>query len=587
MRVSFRDIAAASIGVLTIVAACIAMLNTSVDPGIHLAYQDGQVVVDSVDYASAAQRDGLQPGMVVTSLDGQDVLSATDQVKRSIGAYLMFQWSSLSVIPADKVSAELQFRADAASSGADSYQTYAQMYWYVRLDRMQDLGPIGLGLLIFILGWWWLGSGRAGPALRPYAVTLPLATAMPILILPVTQLPAFNATVAASILLAAGMVPLAFDFAAGLGDRRSRWLGYGVVLAFAAADVVVGLSVPMRYQQGGTAVYSVLWAWLAGSIAFVPGLAIAKPIDWRMPDLAAGSPRQTRLLASTELMLPAITPGISCISLLFTSSYVVWPILLWLSAIEARRLTLRPVMGLLGRTTRQRDLVVAATDAERARIAADIHDYALQDLTMLVRRLDAAGDVENAAATREVAERLRVICGDLRLPVLDDLGVGPALEWLCARFEQSAGHIALDRLEDEKRLPADAELAFFRVAQEAIANAARHGAPPVRVRYRGGGKWAELEVDDAGAGVPAGAAESAERTGHLGLMNMSQRAEAIAAVLSIGRRPGGGTRVRLVWEGAGPVGSEAAVADAAPPARGAGLPVEAAPPATGSAVKPT
>lgn len=592
MRASYRDIAAGLIGVVTVMTACVAMLNTSVDPGIHLAYQGGQVIVASVDYASAAERDGLQPGMVVVELNGQDVLSATDQVKQSIGAYLVFQWSSLSVIPPYQVPGELQRRTAAAAAAAVSgdlgtFPDYGQYvnYWYYRLDRMQDLGPIGLGLLILILGWWWLGSGRAGPTLQPYAVTLSLATAMPILILPVTELPTFNATLAASLLLAAGMVPLGFDFAARLEGRRSRWLGYGVVLAFAAADVAVGLLVPMRYRQGGTAGYELLWPWLAGSISFVPGLAVARPVDWRRPDLADGSSTQARLLRSTELMLPAMTPGISCISLLLTGVAIVWPLLLWLGAIEGRRLTLRPVMGLLGRTTRQRDLVVSATEAERARIAADIHDYALQDLTMLVRRLDAAGDKENAAATREVAERLRVICGDLRLPVLDDLGVGPALDWLCARFEQSAGHIALDRLDDEKRLRADAELAFFRVAQEAITNAVRHGAPPVRVRYRGGGSWAELEVDDAGTGVPAGAAEAAERTGHLGLMNMAQRAEAIGAELAVGRRPGGGTRVRLVWEGAGAVGSEVLVAGAA--AGGEGRPIEVvAEPGVGSAVEP-
>jgi len=57
---------------------------------------------------------------------------------------------------------------------------------------------------------------------------------------------------------------------------------------------------------------------------------------------------------------------------------------------------------LLSRSTFQRDLAVRATEAERARIAGDIHDYALQDLTMLVRRLDAAGDAANAAAARDV-----------------------------------------------------------------------------------------------------------------------------------------------------------------------------------------
>jgi two-component system sensor kinase len=190
---------------------------------------------------------------------------------------------------------------------------------------------------------------------------------------------------------------------------------------------------------------------------------------------------------------------------------------------------------------------VAATEAERARIAADVHDDALQDLTLLVRRLDAAGDAANATAAREIAERLRAICGDLRLPVLDDLGVGPALEWLCSRLGPAAGEIALDRTADEVRLPADVELAVFRVAQEAISNAIRHGSPPIEVRYRACDDRVELEVDDCGPGIADGAAGLAERTGHLGLFNMTQRAEALGASLTIGRRPGGGTRVSLLW----------------------------------------
>ena len=75
--------------------------------------------------------------------------------------------------------------------------------------------------------------------------------------------------------------------------------------------------------------------------------------------------------------------------------------------------------------------------------------------------------------------------------------------------------------------------------------------------YRSGGSWAELEVDDSGPGVAAGATEKAEQIGHLGLMIMTQRAEAIHGDLSLGRRPGGGTRVRLVWEGEGPTTEEA------------------------------
>ena len=102
---------------------------------------------------------------------------------------------------------------------------------------------------------------------------------------------------------------------------------------------------------------------------------------------------------------------------------------------------------------------------------------------MLVHRLDAAGDTEGADIARTVSDRLRAICGDLRLPILDDLGVGPALDWLVLRIERLAGgEVRLER-SDGTRPPADVELAFFRVAQEALSNAVKHGRPPIVVRY--------------------------------------------------------------------------------------------------------
>ena len=78
-------------------------------------------------------------------------------------------------------------------------------------------------------------------------------------------------------------------------------------------------------------------------------------------------------------------------------------------------------------------MVVAATEVERARLAADLHDDALQGMTVLVRQLDDAGDTGTAELARSIAERLREVCGDLRLPVLDELGAGAALEWLVGR----------------------------------------------------------------------------------------------------------------------------------------------------------
>jgi signal transduction histidine kinase len=167
---------------------------------------------------------------------------------------------------------------------------------------------------------------------------------------------------------------------------------------------------------------------------------------------------------------------------------------------------------------------------------------------MLVRTLDEGGHAEEAEEAREIANKLRGVVGDLRLPVLDDLGAGAALEWLVDRVGPLAGGVVkLDR-SDETRPPANVELAVFRVAQEALANAIKHGRPPIAVRYdvRADGR-VTLAIDDAGEGISTDAAEEAPKTGHFGLANMQQRAEQIGALLDVRRWPAGGTRVALEW----------------------------------------
>ena len=251
------------------------------------------------------------------------------------------------------------------------------------------------------------------------------------------------------------------------------------------------------------------------------------------------------LLQSTELAVAGATPLFA----MGTNQYpYIFPLALWLGAIAvAGRFTVRPLARLVTRAQLQRDLIVAATEAERARLAADIHDEALQELTLLVRRLETSGDTEGAELGRTVADRLRAICGDLRLPILDDLGVGPALDWLVLRIERLAGgEVRLERT-DGTRPPPDVELAIFRVAQEALANAVKHGQPPIVVRYRATNSGVSLSIDDAGPGIAPDAGAAAEQGGHFGLLNMQQRAEAIGAILDIRRWPSGGTHVALEW----------------------------------------
>jgi signal transduction histidine kinase len=277
----------------------------------------------------------------------------------------------------------------------------------------------------------------------------------------------------------------------------------------------------------------------------VPGLAAAGPIDRRIPDATGPVPTSRRLLESAEYAVIGATPAVALGSAGPANGL---PLTIWfLLILLAGRFTIRPLARIATRATLQRDLILAATEAERARVAADIHDDALQELTLLVHRLDAAGDAEGADMARTVSDRLRAICGDLRLPILDDLGVGPALDWLVMRIERLAGgEVRLERSEGT-RPPPEVELAFFRVAQEALSNAVKHGTPPILVRYSTTPTGASLSIDDAGPGIAPDAGEAASNAGHFGLLNMQQRAEAIGAILDVRRWPSGGTHVALDW----------------------------------------
>ncbi|MEA2650712.1 MAG: hypothetical protein QOI85_433 [Chloroflexota bacterium] len=273
-------------------------------------------------------------------------------------------------------------------------------------------------------------------------------------------------------------------------------------------------------------------------IPLIPGLPVA----------FADEPGETRAVTSRlETLAIALTPGAAAIVLVPGIGALLLGA--WLLALVVwRRFTLAPLLGIAQRSQLQRDVAVAAAETERGRLAADLHDDALQQLTMLVRTLDESGQADAAAEAREVATKLRSIVGDLRLPILDDLGAGAALEWLVERIEPMAGGTVKLERSDASRPPANVELAVFRVAQEALTNAIKHGMAPIAVRYdvNADGR-VTLAIDDAGAGIGENAAEKAPREGHFGLLNMQQRAEQIGALLDVRKWPAGGTRVALEW----------------------------------------
>lgn len=358
------------------------------------------------------------------------------------------------------------------------------------------------------------------------AVPLAAAIAMPILLLPFPAWAYGGAMGWASDPLALTALSVAHLLAGRHGS--SAWRGRLLLGSTALAALAIWLGA-----------YDLRVALLlAGLVPLVTGLPAAFAKDGTGSHALAG-----RL----ETLAVAATPAAAATVLVpYTNGLL---LAAWLVAIVVwRRFTLAPLLRLAQRTQLQRDLAVAAAETERARLAADLHDDALQQLTLLVRTLDEAGQADAATTAREVADKLRAIVGDLRLPILDDLGAGAALEWLVERVEPLAGgSVQLER-SGEARPPATVELAVFRVAQEALTNAIKHGKPPITVRYevRGDGRvW--LAVEDAGPGIDAEAASEAPSLGHFGLANMQQRAEQIGALLDVRRWPAGGTRVAFEW----------------------------------------
>jgi signal transduction histidine kinase len=196
---------------------------------------------------------------------------------------------------------------------------------------------------------------------------------------------------------------------------------------------------------------------------------------------------------------------------------------------------------------------VEATEAERARLARELHDVPLQELAAVIRRLDILPGAEGPnEQLREVVSHLRNVAADLRPPVLDDFGLPAALSYLA---EQSSGpalpvvtsiadHTGIGRAD---RPPADVELALYRIASEAVGNAVRHAkADEIRIAAEIEPGRVVLQVSDDGAGFDPGRVR-AEAGRRLGLGTMRRRAEAIDAEISIDG-DAGGTAVRVFWQ---------------------------------------
>jgi two-component system sensor histidine kinase UhpB len=198
-------------------------------------------------------------------------------------------------------------------------------------------------------------------------------------------------------------------------------------------------------------------------------------------------------------------------------------------------------------------LVLRAQEEERRRLARDLHDEVNQALTAILLRLEALSHSAPPELTDELDELKRLVnqamnellqlARQLRPTALDDHGLLPAMASQVRRFAAQTGIKAdLNATGEGSKLQPDEEIAIFRIAQEALANIARHAdAQSVAVDLRsseGGG--VQLTVRDDGCGF-----ETGRPTRGLGLGGMAERARLVGGELTIESRPGAGTELCL------------------------------------------
>jgi len=198
------------------------------------------------------------------------------------------------------------------------------------------------------------------------------------------------------------------------------------------------------------------------------------------------------------------------------------------------------------------------------RLAQVLHDQLGQTLAairMCHETIIARQTVKAPAEIQRLDERLSTLIGqailqvrqvlvDLRPPLLEEQGLSVALDNELRNRAQAAPQIDITihvppSLE-AIRWPAEIEHAAFMVVREAVENALRHAAADsIAVNLTGGALLLHLTISDNGVGLPEGAGSS---LGHLGILGMQERAQAVGASVTCTRMPEGGTRVTFHWQ---------------------------------------
>ncbi len=195
--------------------------------------------------------------------------------------------------------------------------------------------------------------------------------------------------------------------------------------------------------------------------------------------------------------------------------------------------------------------VVAAQESERRRLALELHDETGQALTSILLGLKsiraAPTDAEATTAETDLRELVvqalqdvRALAVELRPAVLDDFGLGPALERLAHTFGEQTGIQTSIETRLDERPPPEVETTLYRVVQEALTNVVKHaGAQHVSIVIARRDGQAIATIDDDGRGFDV----DEVREDALGLLGMRERLTLIGGSLTVESSPGSGTTI--------------------------------------------
>jgi PAS domain S-box-containing protein len=212
---------------------------------------------------------------------------------------------------------------------------------------------------------------------------------------------------------------------------------------------------------------------------------------------------------------------------------------------------------------RLRDLshqILHVQEIERKRISRELHDVIAQTLVGInvhVTSLSREADIQLGSLrdriskthhmVKESLEIVHQFAHELRPTILDDLGLIPALKTSLRTFMEETGiRVSLKAFAGIEKAPEIIRTAFYRIAQEALVNVAKHArASAVEILIDSLDGSICMEISDNGQGFELDGHQASKKKGRLGLVGMRERAEMIGANFSVASAPGAPTTIRV------------------------------------------